>query len=181
MAIKLAMGNAHLKEVPLDNRSCMQSQALKEMIERDMAAGLKPFLIIASAGTTDVGAIDPLDHLADIAEEYDLWFHIDAAYGGFFMLCEELKQLFKGIDRSHSMVIDPHKGLFLPYGIGIVIVSDGEKLMASHSYQANYLQDAVDAQAEISPADLSPELTKHFRGLKAIRSYLLKIFLLLRT
>lgn len=166
-ALRIAgLGQAILREVPLDDHFRMIPSELESMIQQDKAKGLSPFMIIASAGTTDVGAIDPLDQLADLSAQYQLWFHIDAAYGGFFMLCPEFRPLFKGMERSDSMVIDPHKGLFLPYGIGVVLVRDADKMRASHYYQANYMQDAALHQDEISPTELSPELTKHFRGLR---------------
>ena len=82
------------------------------------------------------------------------------------MLAEELEPPFKGIERSDSIAIDPHKGLFLPYGLGAVLIRNLDAQFKAHYYTANYLQDALDAGSEPSPADLSPELTKHFRGLR---------------
>jgi glutamate/tyrosine decarboxylase-like PLP-dependent enzyme len=123
-------------------------------------------MVIGSAGTTDVGAVDPLDAIADVCVEFKLWFHVDAAYGGFFIMTDEVKSLFKGIERSDSLVIDPHKGLFLPYGTGAVLVKNGQQLFESQHMVASYLQDSYLDVEEVSPADLSPELTKHFRGLR---------------
>jgi len=154
------------RKVPMDSDFRMDPIALKRQILSDIASGLKPFMVIASAGTTDVGAVDPLDAIADICAELDLWFHVDAAYGGFFIMTDEVKSLFKGIERSDSLVIDPHKGLFLPYGTGAVLVRNGQKLFESQHMMASYLQDAYFDVEEVSPADLSPELTKHFRGLR---------------
>jgi glutamate/tyrosine decarboxylase-like PLP-dependent enzyme len=166
-AIRIAgLREAQRRYVPLDEGYRMDSGALENMIKDDIENGLSPFMIIASAGTTDVGAMDPLDAIADLAEEYNIWFHIDAAYGGFFIMVDQLKSLFKGIERSDSVVIDPHKGLFLSYGTGAVLIRNGEELMKSQYYPANYMQDAFDNPAEASPAELSPELTKHFRGLR---------------
>lgn len=155
-----------IRYIPLDDHFRMRSDALKQQLDEDLQAGLTPFLIIGSAGTTDTGSIDPLDELAVIAEQHDLWFHVDAAYGGFFMLVETMRDKFKGIERSDSVVMDPHKGLFVPYGTGALLVRDGKKLMESHYYLANYMQDTLSNAEEASPADLSPELTKHFRGLR---------------
>lgn len=166
-AVRIAgMGESTLREVPLDERFRMRPKALREMVLEDLKNGLKPFLVVASLGSTDTGAVDPMDQIADITEEFDLWFQIDAAYGGFFVLIEELKNKFQGVSRSDSFIIDPHKGMFLPYGIGVVIVKDTAQLNKSHHYQANYMQDAHENARELSPADLSPELTKHFRGLR---------------
>jgi glutamate/tyrosine decarboxylase-like PLP-dependent enzyme len=166
-AIRIAgLGEAHLREIEVDDRFKMNIQQLKDQIDADQNAGLLSFLVIGSAGTTDTGAVDPLKDMASICSENNLWFHIDAAYGGFFMLVEDQKQKFAGIEKADSITIDPHKGLFLAYGLGAVIVKDVEALKKSHYYQANYMQDATEILDEPSPADLSPELTKHFRGLR---------------
>ena len=166
-AIRIAgLGEAHLREIDVDDKFRMNVAQLEGQIEADQNAGLLPFLVIGSAGTTDTGAIDPLSNMAEICEQNNLWFHIDAAYGGFFMLVEDQQQKFAGIERADSITIDPHKGLFLAYGLGAVIVKDIDALKKSHYYQANYMQDAAEILEEPSPADLSPELTKHFRGLR---------------
>jgi glutamate/tyrosine decarboxylase-like PLP-dependent enzyme len=157
---------AILREVPLNERHQIDATLLESIIREDKAAGLKPFLIIGSVGTTDTGSIDPLDALADLAEKENLWLHLDAAYGGFFYMLDAIKPLMKGIERAHSIVVDPHKGLFLPYGTGAVIVRDIATLHRSFWYQANYMQDTKDNDLGYSPADISPELTRHFRGLR---------------
>jgi aromatic-L-amino-acid/L-tryptophan decarboxylase len=89
---------------------------------------------------------------------------VDAAYGGFFLLTARGRALLGGIERSDSVVLDPHKGLFLPYGSGIVVVRDAGALVESHDYEGSYMQDAIRDPGELSPADVSPELSKHFRG-----------------
>lgn len=161
----IGLEDAIMRHVDLDGNARINPEDLSLKIASDRAQGLKPFLIIASAGTTDTGAVDPLDAIAEIAEANDLWYHIDAAYGGFFILTKQKKDIFKGIERSDSLVIDPHKGLFLPYGLGAVLVKDKEAVYHSHHYRANYMQDAI-FEAPVNPADVSPELTKHFRGLR---------------
>ncbi len=152
--------------IELGDDSRMQVANLEYQISQDKALGLNPFLVIASAGTTDTGAIDPLDDMADVVEKHGLWFHVDAAYGGFFIMVDSKKTAFKGIARADSLVVDPHKGLFLPYGLGAVLVKNREAVLHSHHYLANYMQDAQQSYITDSPADLSPELTKHFRGLR---------------
>ena len=144
----------------------MNAKAFEKQVEEDKANRLIPFLLVTSAGTTDVGAIDPLSTLGKMAKRHGLWFHVDAAYGGFFVLTRDGRRKLKGMELSDSLVIDPHKGLFLPYGVGVVLVKNPKHLNATHYYQANYMQDALAATDEPSPADLSPELTKHFRGLR---------------
>jgi aromatic-L-amino-acid/L-tryptophan decarboxylase len=166
-AIRIAgLAECVVRRLPLDEKYRIVAAELEKQVVSDVKDGLNPFLAVASAGTTDVGAIDPLVDIADIAERHGLWYHIDAAYGGFFLLTEEGRQKLAGIERSDSLVIDPHKGLFLPYGLGVVLIKDRSAMRASHYYQANYMQDAVGLAEEPSPADLSPELTKHFRGLR---------------
>jgi glutamate/tyrosine decarboxylase-like PLP-dependent enzyme len=166
-AIRIAgLGECVIHRLPLDEKYRIIAAELEKQVAQDREDGLNPFLVIASAGTTDVGAVDPLEQIAGIAERHGLWYHIDAAYGGFFALTAEGKQKLPGIERSDSLVMDPHKGLFLPYGLGVVLVKDRSRLRESHNYQANYMQDAVESRDEPSPADLSPELTKHFRGLR---------------
>src|ERR1041385_1940650 len=166
-AIRIAgLKECVLHYVAMNQHYRMNPSALDEAIQSDKKAGLNPFLIIAAAGTTDVGAVDPLDAIADIAQSHSLWLHVDGAYGAFFILCDEGKKILKGIERSDSLVMDPHKGLFLPYGSGAALIRDKKKLHDAFWYQANYLREAQNANDEFSPADLSPELTKHFRGMR---------------
>lgn len=167
-AIRISgLNEAIFRNVKLDANRKIDAQELEYQIQQDLQDGLNPFLVIASAGTTDLGTIDPLEKIAEITKRFDCWLHIDAAYGGFFILTDEGKIKLKGIENADSLVVDPHKGMFLPYGLGAVLIKNQEALKKSHYYQANYLQDAFNAIEEISPADVSPELTKHFRGLRA--------------
>lgn len=166
-ALRIAgLQEAIIRSIPLDDRFRMQTDPLKEQVKADQQAGLIPWLLVGSAGTTDAGAIDPLVEMGDIAHQSGLWFHVDAAYGGFFLLSETGKTRIKGVSKADSIVMDPHKGLFLPYGIGAVLVKDGDALYRSHYYSANYMQDSLAADEEVSPSEVSPELTKHFRGLR---------------
>lgn len=154
-----------IHKLVLDEYYRIDSEKLEQQIKVDLSQGLNPFCIIASAGTTDTGAVDPLDILGNISKKYNTWFHIDGAYGGFFILVDSKKYLFKGIEKADSLVIDPHKGLFLPYGLGAVLIKDKEAVFKSHHYFASYMQDAM-SNGILNPADVSPELTKHFRGLR---------------
>jgi glutamate/tyrosine decarboxylase-like PLP-dependent enzyme len=166
-AIKFAgLAEATIREITMDDRFRMKPDALRRQIKQDKENGFIPLIIFASAGTTDIGAVDPLDEIGDVAQKHQIWFHVDAAYGGFFMLTDRGKKVMAGIEKSDSLTIDPHKGLFLPYGSGAVLVKDGQKLYESQHMTANYLQDTLKATEEASPADLSPELSKHFRGLR---------------
>jgi len=166
-ALRIAgLGECPVRHVPMDARYRMDADALEQLVIADIQAGLRPWLVVASAGTTDMGAVDPMNAIADIAAAHGLWFHLDGAYGAFFALCDEGRRILAGMDRSDSIVMDPHKGLFLPYGTGAVLVKNRQAVLDAHHYQAHYMQDTVDAREEDSPADLSPELSKHFRGLR---------------
>ncbi len=166
-AIRIAgLSEAHLSYVPLDEKLRLSAPELEKAIIRDKENGLIPFFINASIGTTNTGAIDPIEDIARIAMKHDLWFHIDAAYGGFFKLVPGMEPAFKGVENADSITLDPHKALFLPFGTGAVLVKDKEALLKVHHYLADYMQDTRTADEEISPADISPELTKHFRGMR---------------
>ncbi|HXU46451.1 MAG TPA: pyridoxal-dependent decarboxylase [Thermoanaerobaculia bacterium] len=166
-ALRIAgLGEARIRTIPIDESFRMRPEALEEAIAADRRQGLRPWLILAAAGATDTGAVDPLDALATIAARERCWFHVDAAYGGFFLLTEHGRGVLAGIERSDSVVLDPHKSLFLPWGAGVLVVRDVEPLAATHSYTGHYMQDALREPGEISPADVSPELTKPFRALR---------------
>lgn len=166
-ALKIAgLQEVIIRYIEMDDSFRMDAEKLELQLHKDKKEGLNPFLIVASAGTTDTGAIDPLDPIADLCETFNCWLHVDGAYGGFFILVDELKDRFKGIERADSVAIDPHKGLFLSYGLGVILIKDVEAMHASHFYKASYMQDAQGRFSDLSPADLSPELTKHFRGLR---------------
>jgi aromatic-L-amino-acid decarboxylase len=145
-------------------------RALPELFERavneDLKRGKKPFLLVGNAGTTNTGAVDPLEELGDLAKRYGLWYHLDAAYGGFFNLCEQGKKELKGIESSDSVVLDPHKALFIPYGTGSLLVKDGELLRQAHVMSADYIQDHPVPEDVWDAADYSPELSRSFRGLR---------------
>jgi aromatic-L-amino-acid decarboxylase len=136
------------------------------MVRADRAAGLGPFLVVPSAGTTNTGAIDPLDAVADVAAEQELWMHVDAAYGGFFELTERGHERFRGIERADSVTLDPHKGMFLPYGTGSLVVRDGEALRQAHYEGAAYLQDLAPEGELPNFSEYSPELSRDNRGLR---------------
>jgi aromatic-L-amino-acid decarboxylase len=123
---------------------------------------------VANAGTTNTGAVDPIAAIADVCVREGLWLHVDAAYGGFFMLTDRGAARFAGIDRADSITLDPHKGMFLPYGTGSLLVRDAVQLRAAHaSGGAAYLQDLVTGE-EVLPSfsEYSPELSRDFRGLR---------------
>jgi aromatic-L-amino-acid/L-tryptophan decarboxylase len=144
----------------------MSSAALAEALERDRADGVRPWLVVASAGTVDTGAVDPLAEIADLCARHGAWLHVDGAYGGLFMLCEEGRAVLAGIERADTVALDPHKTLFLPYGTGAVVARDGRLLLDAFSASADYIRPLGETGVGPSPADLSPELTRHFRALR---------------
>lgn len=166
-ALRIAgLGAVVLRDLPVDGHYRIRVDAARDLVRADRAAGLVPWLLIASAGTTDTGSIDPLDPLADLAVDEGLWYHVDGAYGALFALTDPGRERLAGMERADSLVLDPHKTLFLPYGTGVVLIRDPGPLRQAHRYHANYMQDASRGADEWSPADLSPELTRPFRGLR---------------
>ena len=144
----------------------MSAEALEQALEEDRRNGIRPWLVVASAGTVDTGAIDPLPEIAELCRRYGAWFHVDGAYGGLFALCEEGKALLRGIEQADSVALDPHKTLFLPYGTGAALVRDGRLLQDAFSASGEYIRPLGESEVGPSPADLSPELTRHFRALR---------------
>jgi aromatic-L-amino-acid/L-tryptophan decarboxylase len=132
----------------------------------DRRAGRRPFLVVASAGTINAGMVDPLDAIADVAAEERLWLHVDAAYGGFFQLTDRGRAAFRGIERADTITLDPHKGLFLPYGTGCLLARDREALRHAHEVVAHYLPAVSDDTSLPDFSSYSPELTRDFRGLR---------------
>jgi glutamate/tyrosine decarboxylase-like PLP-dependent enzyme len=144
----------------------MSANALEAALAADQRDGVRPWLVVASAGTVDTGSVDPLEEIAEICRRYGAWLHVDGAYGGLFSLCEEGRERLRGIERADSVALDPHKTLFLPYGTGAVVVREGSLLLDAFSASADYIRPFVETDVGLSPADLSPELTRHFRALR---------------
>ena len=144
----------------------MDIDSATRLIAADRAAGLRPFALVGTAGTTDTGAVDDLAALGRLARREDLWFHVDGAYGGCFQLTERGRERLVGIEAADSIVLDPHKGMFLPYGTGVLLVRDAATLRAAYASRGQYLQDLSDDGELPDFADLGPELTRDFRGLR---------------
>ena len=157
--------DGQVKRVAVDARRRIDPKELARNIEMDLKKGLHPFLVIANVGTTNTGAIDEIPRVISIARSHSMWVHADAAYGGFFRLASEGPSLMPEIEECDSITLDPHKGMFLPYGTGCLLVRDPETLKRAHSMDAEYLHD-VRAQASPNFSDLSPELSRDFRGLR---------------
>lgn len=159
-------GRSPKRIIATDDNYRMSLDALEQALEEDRRAGIRPWIVIASAGTVDTGAIDPLSEIAEICCRYGAWLHVDGAYGGLFALCDEGRALLRGIDQADSVALDPHKTLFLPYGTGAVVVRDGRLLQDAFSASGEYIRPLGESEVGPSPTDLSPELTRHFRALR---------------
>lgn len=155
-----------VRAIPTDALFRLRPDALASAIARDRGAGLSPFLLVASAGTTSTGAVDDLDALAAVAEREGLHFHVDAAYGGFFALTERGRAALRGIERASSVTLDPHKSLFLPYGTGCLLVRDREALRRAHAAPARYLPPMQSEEGLVDFCELGPELSRDARGLR---------------
>ena len=150
--------------VGTDAAGRMDTEALVTLLRDDRAAGRRPFLVVGVAGTTDSGAIDPLERLADIAAEAGAWLHVDAAYGGFFALTGRGRERLRGIERADSVTVDAHKGLFLPYGVGAVLVRDAADLLAAHHGAGAYFRGLPVTEGLPDYCQRGPELTRPSRG-----------------
>lgn len=155
-----------VRVVATDQHLRLDVDALRDAITQDRADGLRPFMAVASAGTINTGVVDPLNEVADVCAEHDVWFHVDGAYGGFFQLTERGRTALRGVERADSVVLDPHKGLFLPYGTGCLLVRDREALRAAHDVQAHYLPKPSEDPGLPDFSAYTPELTRDFRGLR---------------
>ncbi len=161
----MGISSLNVRKVPSDESFAMIPACLEEMIVKDLEDGYKPFLLVGTGGTTNTGTIDPLEDLADIAEKYDLWYHVDGAYGASVILSSH-KELLKGIERSDSISWDGHKWLFQTYGCASVICRDKYKMARTFSVDPEYLKDVKSTEEEINFWDMGMELTKPARGMR---------------
>jgi len=160
------LGTAAVREVAADSKLRMRPDLLRTAIGTDRAAGLDPFLIAGTAGTTSAGAIDPLEELADVADEYGLWLHTDAAWGGAAALVTELRPTLASIERSHSITFDAHKWLSVPMGAGIYVTRDPSILSRTFAVASAYMpKDAVGLDI-VDPHQHSMQWSRRFIGLK---------------
>ena len=153
-----------VRRVSTDAAGRMDPGALSDLLEADVADGLRPFLVVGVAGTTDTGSIDPLEDLAGVAARAGAWFHVDAAYGGFFALTERGRQRLRGIERADSVTLDAHKGLFLPYGVGALLVREPDDLVAAHEGAGAYFRGLPTTDGLPHYCQRGPELTRPTRG-----------------
>jgi len=162
----LGFKKEQVRIIPTDIEFKMAINKLKNAIAKDRLEGNKPFCIIASAGTTNTGSVDPLNEIAKICKTEKLWFHIDGAYGGAAILSKKGSQLLKGIEKADSLTIDPHKWLFQPYEMGCLLVRNHKWLSQTFSEKPEYLRDIEGNTSEINFYDHGIQLTRRFRALK---------------
>ncbi len=156
-----------VRSIEVDGDFRMRVDALADAVRQDRAEGLIPFLVVSSAGTTNTGAVDPLEALADFGAAEGLWHHVDGAYGAFFYMDPALQPLLAGLPRADSLTLDPHKGMFLPYGTGALLVRDGAALRAAHHVpHAGYLPTLPDEDEFYDPSVHGPDLSRGFPGLR---------------
>ncbi|HVZ77969.1 MAG TPA: pyridoxal-dependent decarboxylase [Gemmatimonadaceae bacterium] len=156
----------HVRSIPTDDQYRMRMDALAEAIAADRARGLQPFLVVGSAGTTSTGAVDPMHALAELAAREQMWFHVDAAYGGFAALTDRGRGLLDGVGRADSIALDPHKWLFVPFECGCVLVRDPRALTAAFRIMPEYLSDVQARDQDVNFADRGEQLTRYARALK---------------
>jgi aromatic-L-amino-acid decarboxylase len=154
------------RKIPSDDRFRLPLESLRESIRADKKAGLRPFCVIANAGTTNTGAVDPLPDLTDLCAAERMWLHADGAYGAAAVICDRGREKLVGLDRVDSLSLDPHKWLFQPFECGCVLVRDAAQLKTAFQLMPEYMRDVHRNTAEINPADYGIQLSRGFRALK---------------
>ncbi len=162
----LGIRASQLRRIPTAPDLALDVTELRKRLVLDRKAGLRPFAVIANAGTTNTGAIDPLVEIARLAREQGLWFHVDAAYGGFAALTERGRKLLEGIEEADSVVLDPHKWFYCPFETGCVIVRQGKLLRETFRILPEYMTDVAREEREVNFCDYGVQLTRSFRALK---------------
>jgi len=160
----ISRDNVHM--IGMDEQFRMRPAKLATAITEDREHGGTPFVVVASAGTTNTGSVDPLHDIADLCEAERIWLHIDAAYAGFAALTDEGKRLLSGIERADSLTLDPHKWLFVPFECGCLMVRDTVALESAFRIMPEYLKDVEAGEEEVNFADRGEQLTRYSRALK---------------
>jgi len=162
----LGFKKEQVRIIPTDMEFKMSINKLKNAIAKDKLNGMKPFCILATAGTTNTGSVDPLDAIAAISKKENLWLHVDGAYGGGAILAADGKKLLQGIRKADSLTVDPHKWFFQPYEMGCLLVKNHKWLSQTFSEKPEYLRDVEGNKSEINFYDHGIQLTRRFRALK---------------
>jgi aromatic-L-amino-acid/L-tryptophan decarboxylase len=162
----IGFSSEQIRRIPSDREFRLPMDALARAIQEDRTAGLRPFAVIANAGTTNTGAIDPLGDVAARCRTENLWMHVDGAYGAAAVISERGRKLLEGIEMADSLSFDPHKWLFQTIECGCVLLRDAAKLNATYRIMPEYLADVHRNAAEVNPCDYGIQLTRGFRALK---------------
>jgi aromatic-L-amino-acid/L-tryptophan decarboxylase len=168
------IARANVRVLATDETLRLRAETVREAVDVDRARGLVPFLVVASAGTTNTGAVDDLPALAELCAREALWLHVDAAYGGFAMLTAHGRELMRGIERADSVVLDPHKWLYVPFECGCLLAREPATLKAAFHIMPEYLKDVAPGHEEVNFADYGEQLTRYARALKvwlSVRTY----------
>ncbi|ONI81274.1 hypothetical protein ALI144C_22380 [Actinosynnema sp. ALI-1.44] len=169
----LGLGVDNVRSIATDADFRLRADVLRQTVEADRVAGLRPFCVVATSGTVATGAIDPVDEIADICADHGLWLHIDGAYGGLFVLSERVRGSLAACTRADSISVDPHKLLFAPLEAGCLLVRDRRKLADAYSFKSSYLPDGDDSLM-IDYMDYGPQLSRGFKAFKvwgALRAF----------
>lgn len=164
-ALVLGIGRRYIRKIPVDAEFRMREDRLERTIEQDRAAGLRPFCIVATAGTTSTSSVDPLEPCARLAERYGLWLHVDAAYAGAAAILPEKRPLFEGWQRADSIVVNAHKWLFTPLDLSAFYTRRPDVMRRAFSLVPEYLRTAEDSRA-VNLMDYGVPLGRRFRALK---------------
>lgn len=156
----------NVRTVAMDELFRIDVNHLKRVVAEDRSNGLEPFVVVASAGTTNTGSVDPLHAIADFTGAESIWLHVDAAYAGFAVLSEEGKAMLSGIERADSLTLDPHKWLFVPFECGCLMVRDPGVLSDAFRIVPEYLKDVQPGEEEVNFSDRGEQLTRYSRALK---------------
>jgi aromatic-L-amino-acid/L-tryptophan decarboxylase len=155
-----------VRVIPTDGRARMRVDALRTAIAADEAAGRMPLLVVANAGTTATGAVDPFHELSQICRERNIWLHVDGAYGAFACLSERGRHALAGMELADSITLDPHKWLYQPVELGALLVRDGSALRRGFEISPEFLKDVEAADGEVNFSDRGLQLTRSCRALK---------------
>jgi aromatic-L-amino-acid/L-tryptophan decarboxylase len=155
-----------VRVIPTDQRAHMRTDALSGAIAADEAAGRRPLMVVANAGTTAAGAVDPFHELSGICREQDIWLHVDGAYGAFACLSERGREALAGMELADSITLDPHKWLYQPVELGALLVRDGSALRRGFAISPDFLKDIEAVDREVNFSDLGLQLTRTCRALK---------------
>ena len=163
----LGLGSESVRKIPVDSQFRMRPEVLVDRLHHDLKNGVRPIGVVGTAGTVSTGAIDPLDAIADVCRQHDLWFHVDGAYGALAVLADDLRPQFKGMERADSIAFDPHKWLYVPHSAGFVVVRDLQRLEDAFALHPSYVKEDKERTGHgVDQHILGPQFSRGFSALK---------------